>query len=544
MEDSGNRAARQDQSPPDGASTKRIALSPGAARAVRAAARGNILPGETDERAWRAHRFTRNTPFYQLLESVYDAVAITDLDGHILEANARAAQFFRRDVSSLYGIPVTSLISGADESLLDSIRANLRSKKFTLVEARAKRSDGTTFPSEIAVNSVSLDSKGELSFFFRDVTIRSEAQRKLQDAVKRLEAQDRARLEFVSNCSHELRTPLTSMIYAVENLLRGIAGPLPEKALEYLDRLRADSKRLLGTVNDILDLRQIETHTLAVMKAVSPLSEVVRDGVEPAAVQAAVKKIDISLSLPGTELFSECDAKKISRVVLNIAGNAVKFTPAAGKINVSLQRDGDFALVRIDDTGVGVEPENLHKLSRRYFHSGDEKGGSGLGLAISREIVELHNGSISFDSPVPGTDCGTRVSFRLPLCKPPVALVAGYEPGCSAELSVDISSLGWKSSIAPSLEGPSLVSACKSTKAAVLAMIPDPANLEAIRDSVIAVRSDIATKFLPIIMFTAKRLPRADVEMARAFNLLVVRLPWKKEDIGGFLSKGVLGTIK
>ncbi len=525
--------------------TMRIALPPSAASQAEDGAplRGG---GETD-RPWRARRFSRDTPFYQLLESVYDAVLITTPDGMVLEANARAAVFFRRPLPDLVGIDVTTLISGAGRSLVDSIQANLRLRKFTLVDARAKRSDGTTFPAEIAVNSVQLDGEGELSFFFRDVTVRTQAQDKLRQAVERLETQDRARLEFVSNCSHELRTPLTSMIYAIENLLRGVAGPLPEKALDYLERLKSDSKRLLGTVNDILDLRQIETHTLAVIKAVAPLSAVLRDGAGPAAVQAGVKKIDFSVHVPPAELFSNCDARKISRVVLNIAGNAVKFTPAAGRISVTLAQDGADAVVTVDDTGAGVPPEDLPKLSQRYFHTGDQAGGSGLGLAISREIVELHNGSISFDSPVPGTDRGLRATVRLPLCSPPAVLVRAIgaeQDGQSEAIAGAMAKAGWAARIASASSPEALAAECKQARAAALALVPAQGEDAATRRAVIAVRSDPGTKFLPIVVFVRERLPKADVELARAFNLLVVRLPWDGSDAATLLAQAVLCTIR
>lgn len=528
----------------DSGRTMRIALRLDPPQQPSSPPKQPAAPRKPAERQWLARRFLRDTPFYQLLESVYDAVAITSPDGTILEANARAADFFRTTVPSLCGSNVVSLISGADPSLISTVARNLMSRKFTLIEARAKRSDGTSFPAEIAVNSVQLDPEGELSFFFRDVSVRHEAQRKLQEAVERLETQDRARLEFVSNCSHELRTPLTSMIYAVENMLRGVAGPLPEKAVDYLERLRSDSKRLLGTVNDILDLRQIETHTLAVVKSPSPLSAVVRDGAGPALVQATVKKISIDFDFPRAELFSNCDARKISRVVMNIVGNAVKFTQAGGGIRVSLASEGGEAVVTVDDNGPGVSQENLPRLSQRYFHSGDVVGGTGLGLAISREIVDLHGGSISFDSPVPGTEAGTRVAFRLPLCEPPAVTVAGFDPQEAAALAQGVTEAGWKGCAAADYSPDALARECRKVRPAALVLLPDPDDLGKVRETIIKIREGKGTKFLPVVLFVRQRLPRADVEIARAFNLLTVRLPWRQEALGGLLSQAVLGTIR
>jgi PAS domain S-box-containing protein len=153
---------------------------------------------------------------------VYDAVFITDLEGKILECNHRASEFFLLSSLELLDQSIVRLISGATPSLITTVQANLADQKYTLVEANCKRADNTSFPAEIAINKVDLDTKGQLCFFIRDMTVRHNALCALQNANERLQAHDRARLEFVSNVSHELRTPLTSMVYAVNNMIRGV----------------------------------------------------------------------------------------------------------------------------------------------------------------------------------------------------------------------------------------------------------------------------------------------------------------------------------
>ena len=194
--------------------TMRIDIDP--ATSERLAAMSPRPAPRSGGRTWRTYHVERCTPFYKLLESVYDAVLITSRAGKVLECNERAAEFFAMSAKELAGLDVVSLISGATDSLIDTINKNLINKKYTLVEARCKRADGTSFAAEIAVNKVDLDPQGQLCFFVRDITIRQQAQQALEDAVERLQAHDRARMEFVSNVSHELRTPLTSMIYAVK----------------------------------------------------------------------------------------------------------------------------------------------------------------------------------------------------------------------------------------------------------------------------------------------------------------------------------------
>ncbi|MBN1556836.1 MAG: PAS domain S-box protein, partial [Lentisphaerae bacterium] len=217
----------------------------------------------------------RASDYKQLLESIYDGVIITDRKGRIVDFNSRAIDFLLKHGDELAGMRVIDFISGAGDDLLAAIHRNLKEHRYTLIEGRCIRSDGTTFPAEIAVNRIALDEGGQLCFLIRDITVRKRAQEDLEEAISRLEAHDRARSQFVSNVSHELRTPLTSMIYAVSNMLRGVVGPLSDNARRYLEMLEGDCRRLLTTVNDILDLRKIESNTLVLERSRVPFGMLV-----------------------------------------------------------------------------------------------------------------------------------------------------------------------------------------------------------------------------------------------------------------------------
>ena len=523
--------------------TMRIGIDPAAADRHDAVSSSRLSP-RVSGRTWRTQHVQRCTPFYKLLESVYDAVIITTRSGRILECNGRAAEFFLMETNDLAGRDVIGLISGATESLIDTINKNLVDKKYTLVEARCKRSDGTSFAAEIAVNQVDLDSQGQLCFFVRDITVRQQAQQALEDAVERLQAHDRARMEFVSNVSHELRTPLTSMIYAVNNMLRGVVGPMPEKALHYLERLQSDSQRLLATVNDILDLRQVENKTLMLTKTVVPLGQVVRDGADTLQVQADAKRITISFDLGERELFCWCDAQKIERVVLNIVGNAVKFTPVNGSISISLVQHPEHskrALLTVSDTGMGIPPEVLPKISQRYFRVGDHVSGSGLGLAISREIVELHGGSMQFASPVPGTTCGTAVFVSLPLAPKP--LVAALSPDAETFAFLQDKIIGKGYGLLCTASAREALDACFSRQPAVFVLDHRITDMD-VRDVILQLRENGKTKRLPVIVLGNKTLERNEVELYRHFGIFYCTLPWREKDLTRSLAMAVLGKLR
>jgi len=493
---------------------------------------------------WRLHAMERNTPFFKLLESVYDAVFITDLEGKILECNHRASEFFILSSQALLTKSIMELISGATSSLMTTVQSNLADQKYTLVEAYCKRANNTSFPAEIAINKVDLDTKGQLCFFIRDMTVRHNALCALQNANERLQAHDRARLEFVSNVSHELRTPLTSMVYAVNNMIRGVAGTMPEKAMSYLERLQADCQRLLATINDILDISQIENKSLVLTKQVVPLTAVIREGVNPVQIQAETKHIELQLALDPPELFCHCDTQKLERVVLNIVGNAIKFTPENGKISISLaQALGKTATARLSvcDTGTGVPPELLPKLTQRFVRAGDHVAGTGLGLAISREIVELHGRTIPFERPGPGRTCGTAVYVELPLAQPPLIMSYSPEKAAQAFLTTHIQQLGYGFSF---FELPNtLCEACLKQPPSLL-LLDGRSNTFDIREFLLQLRENQKTKRLPIIIFGEATLSRSDLEFYRQYNTFYFNLPWTTADLAKTLSLAVRGKLR
>jgi PAS domain S-box-containing protein len=501
----------------------------------RRAARRSDTVTTTAFSAKRHERLNRDTPYDLLLESVYDAVLITNRKGRVIDFNGRAADFFLADEDELLGLPIWNLLSGADETLIDTLQSNLLSHKFTLIEATCLRTNDTSFTAEIAVNRLNLDDEGhQLCFFVRNITGSKRDQEALEKAVERLQAHDRARMEFVSNVSHELRTPLTSMIYAVSNMLRGVVGPLPERAVMYLERLDSDCKRLLTTVNDILDLRQVETKTLTLTLARAPCTTLIQAGVETLRVQADAKHIRMRVDMPPVELFCTCDAQKIERVMINVVGNAVKFSgDDGGHITVSLVRDpadSGFALITVSDTGVGIPPDALARVTQRYFRVGDHVTGSGLGLAISREIVELHGGLLRVDSPVPGSDCGTAVTIRLPLAEPPAVAVYCITADVALTLEGQLAQRGYRVRSARSLE--EALHLC-ATQAADMLVFECCCGQDPNSETLLKLRNDPRTQRTPALVVSREEISKPCREMLRRLAIPVLPVPWKETDLAG-----------
>ncbi len=469
--------------------------------------------------------------YVRLLQSIYDAVLITDCHGGIVDYNHRALDFFRYRDAELRTMSVTKIIAGVDEQIMASIRRNLMERRYTLIEGNCVRRDQSTFPSEVAVNRLDFDPEGRLCFFVRDISVRKRAQEALEEAISRLEAHDRARSQFVSNVSHELRTPLTSMIYAVNNMLRGVVGTLSERQQHYLEMLQGDCQRLLGTVNDILDLRKLESQQLTLARTCVPFGRLVERSTESLRVQAEQKSLSLVIDVRKGCWFVDCDTQKIERVLLNVVGNAIKFTPGGGEVHVSLADDPErigHVVLTVADTGIGIPPEALPRVTERYFTVGDQPSGSGLGLAISREIVELHDGHFEIVSPVPGTEGGAQVSISMSLAEAPSVLVADDDESVVKSLSAQIGACGFRVAAVGSGEEAYAAIKADPPDAIVLDLVlPDMDGTELI----MRLKTEGPLARIPIIVITGAHINRAKAGILRNFGIPAVPKPWEADDL-------------
>jgi len=484
----------------------------------------------------------RSDDYRKLMESVYDALLVTDAKGRIVDFNSRATVFFLCADGELYGEKITGLISGAGSSLLEAIHGNLADHRHTLIEAHCVRRDDSTFPAEIAVNKMELDDGEQLCFLVRDITVRKQAQDALEKAVGRLEAHDKARSEFVSNVSHELRTPLTSMIYAVANLLRGVAGPLPEKVKRYIEMLEGDCNRLLGTVSDILDLRRIESGTLELKRARVPFGRLAFRIADSLRMQMENKGVELSGEGVDGSWFVDCDAHKMERVILNVIGNAVKFTPEGGRIDVIIEddpeQDGQVRLT-VRDSGIGIPVDAVERVMDRYFTVGEQASGTGLGLAISKEIVELHGGRIRIESPPRGRDHGTAVLIDLPLAPAPNVLVVDDDESVCDLLTRQIGGRGY--SVVAVADGAQAMAALDEAPPDVLVLdllLPEVRGT----DIILRMKADRGMGRLPVIAITAASLDASTSKLLRRFAIAALPKPWDEEELLGKIAECLLGT--
>lgn len=249
-----------------------------------------------------------------------------------------------------------------------------------------------------------------------DITDRLRTQSALEQAVERLREIDAVKDSFVSSVSHELRTPITSILGYLEMLEDGTYGALTPPQRDAVHRVSANSDRLLGLIDDLLTLSRVQESGLGGFERAFDLRSVVEAGY---AVVLPVQKsriLEMSIALPADPVPFLGDRDLMERVVVNLVGNAAKFTPDGGRVDVSLEVLGDFAQLAVVDTGIGIPAAEQPRLFTRFFRSElaqkNAIQGSGLGLSIVRGIVEKHGGSVAVSSEV---GVGTTFRVRLPI---------------------------------------------------------------------------------------------------------------------------------
>jgi signal transduction histidine kinase len=237
----------------------------------------------------------------------------------------------------------------------------------------------------------------------------------IQDKSRQLEVASQHKSQFLANMSHELRTPLNAILGYSELMADGAYGEPSEKMLGILKRLEANGKHLLGLINDVLDLSKIEAGQLVLELSdysVQDIAQTVRSALEPLAADKKLAfKVEVAPQLPP----GRGDGRRLTQVLINLVGNAIKFTDA-GEIAIKADANNGAFHVSVRDTGPGISAADQARLFQEFQQTDNaitkKKGGTGLGLAISKRIIEMHGGKIWVESQ-PGQ--GSTFAFTLPV---------------------------------------------------------------------------------------------------------------------------------
>jgi signal transduction histidine kinase/HAMP domain-containing protein len=237
----------------------------------------------------------------------------------------------------------------------------------------------------------------------------------IEDKGREIEIANKHKSEFLANMSHELRTPLNAILGYTELIIDNIYGTVPEKIREVLERVEKNGRHLLNLINDVLDLSKIEAGRLTLSLNEYSMQDIIQTVFTSVEALAAEKNLYLQIKTHRVLKTGKGDEQRIAQVILNLLGNAIKFTDQ-GKIVVEATVSNESFLVSVSDTGPGLSETDQKKIFEEFRQADGSstrvKGGTGLGLSISKKIVEMHGGRIWADSSL---GKGSTFSFTLPI---------------------------------------------------------------------------------------------------------------------------------
>jgi len=391
--------------------------------------------------------------FHTLENAVDHALLWVNEEGTIRAWNQAASQYFGHGKCELFGKNAAELVTLTDGTALSSriaacARVSAFEKSLPRMEAQAINSDGLTYPARLSLRRVSCAQTAECVVIIEDMSRQEIAQQELKRYADQLlltkkaleshnaelestvalrtdqlrlakEAAERAnaaKSEFLANMSHELRTPLHGILSFARFGQRRMAKSTKEKLTQYFENIENCGDTLLRLVNQLLDLAKLESRTVVLNRHWYDAADIVKKVVRELNALAEEKRVSIQIHSDGTtKALVDCD--KISQVVRNLLGNALKVSPPAGEIRVSVEGFASQVTCRIVDQGPGIPGDELERVFDKFAQSSRTStgaGGTGLGLAICRQIISLHRGRIWAENVAPH---GAAVCFEVPCCE-------------------------------------------------------------------------------------------------------------------------------
>jgi PAS domain S-box-containing protein len=355
--------------------------------------------------------------FLRVLEGVRDyAILMLSPEGRIMTWNAGAQAMKGYAAQEIIGQSFSRFYTEADLQGQKPLKLLEVAARYGRVadEGWRVRKDGSRFWA-YAVLTAFYDETGAVQGYAkitRDMTELHETVQRLEAANQRLRELDEAKSFTISVASHELRSPLTSIKGYVENLVEGVAGPLPEQVMSYLTRIDHNVDRVIRMTNMLLDLSRIESGQMALQLSTVCTKEVlthVLQDLKPLAEKKAITVQAVDLA----DVPVRADRHKLEQVFLNLVHNALKFTPERGHLIIRSDLTKDRRLTfTVADTGCGIPREHHDKVFEKFHRAPSPvHEGAGLGLAITRKLVELQGGTIWLESE-PGR--GSRFFVSLP----------------------------------------------------------------------------------------------------------------------------------
>ena len=333
-----------------------------------------------------------------------DSVIWLDFDAHILYANESTSRKLGYSPEELLSMTMDNIDPLYPKEVFQASWEELRKQKANVIQTVHQRKDGRLIPVEVASNLIYFGGKKINCTFSRDITERKRAEDELKQAKLAAEAANGAKSEFLANMSHEIRTPMTAIIGFVDVLLEKI--PYNPEIADATVTIKRNCDHLLSIINDILDLTKIEAGKLQVEHRACSPGSIIAEVASLMKIRAAAKGLALDVEYPGPIPETiHSDPTRLRQILINVVGNAVKFTDAGSVRVVTKFNPAKLKLqIQVIDTGLGISKDLMNKLFMPFTQADTSTNrrfdGAGLGLYMSKRLAELLGGDISLDSTV------------------------------------------------------------------------------------------------------------------------------------------------
>ena len=351
-----------------------------------------------------------------LIETAVDGVMIIDAMGIVQEFNPACERLFGYSADEVVGNNVRMLMPAPYREEHDQYLFRYRNTGVRRIigigrEVEGRRKDNSTFPMELSVGEARPGGKQVFVGIIRDVTARHAAERSLRIAKDQAEGASRAKSVFLANMSHEIRTPMNAVLGYTQVLEND--AQLPSRFRQPLRAIRSAGNHLIRLIDEILDLSKIEAGAMELQLCSFNLLELLEDVGQMFQIRCEEKQLEWQASCDIQQGMVLGDDQKLRQVLINLLGNAVKFTDR-GSIRLNVQQLGQRYRFTVEDTGPGISEQEQARLFEPFQQAeqGTIKGGTGLGLAISKRQVALMGGHLELDTTL---DEGCRFHFELEL---------------------------------------------------------------------------------------------------------------------------------
>jgi len=356
-------------------------------------------------------------PYRLLVEQMQQGAVTLNADGAIAYCNRRFADLLGRPHERLTGVAFRDFIPPDEQALYESLLQQGRVGAGQ-GEAHLQKADGGLISVFLTFNALPPDSGVAVGGLVTDLTTQRHHE-KLNAALEALKESDRRKNEFLAMLAHELRNPLAPICNALQIMrLTAGDGQSVHAATEMMERQVGEMVRL---VDDLLDVSRISRGKIELRVGPVELASAVHHAVEAIRPQCKSMDHELTVTLPAQPVYLNADPTRLAQVVGNLLNNASKFTDKGGRIWLTVEREGDQAVIRVRDNGVGIAPDQLPRIFEMFMQIDTSLersvGGLGIGLTLVKNLVEMHGGTVEVHSA--GVGQGSEFVVRLPIIETP-----------------------------------------------------------------------------------------------------------------------------